>query len=102
MPASGYYALFYGAVNWIALNVGKAVFSSFPFAALEVGMDAGIWKSLNLDINSIAFKGDAQVQQGMTAGTIDVGLGSARPRYNRKLGRIPFAGGRSDRCYWEQ
>ena len=40
------------------LNVGKAVFSSFPFAALEVGMDAGIWKSLNLDVEGIAFKGD--------------------------------------------
>src|SRR3984885_5993125 len=69
-----------------ALNVGKAVFSSFPFAALEVGMDAGIWKSLNLDVNSIAFKGDAQEQQGMPAGTIDVGLGSVPSMAYRSKG----------------
>src|ERR1700733_4479505 len=69
-----------------ALNVGKAVFSSFPFAALEVGMDAGIWKSLNLDVNSVAFKGDAQVQQGFTAGSVDIGLGSGPSMAYRSKG----------------
>jgi NitT/TauT family transport system substrate-binding protein len=68
------------------LNVGKAVFSSFPFAAIEVGMAAGIWKSLNLDINSIAFKGDAQVQQGFTAGSVDIGLGSGPSMAYRSKG----------------
>jgi NitT/TauT family transport system substrate-binding protein len=58
------------------LHVGKAVFSSFPFATLDVGMDAGIWKSLNLDIQDADFKGDAQVQQAFTAGSVDIGLGS--------------------------
>jgi len=61
-----------------SLQVGKAVFSSFPFAALDVGNDAGIWKSFNLEVNGIAFKGDAQVQEGLTAGSIDIGLGSDR------------------------
>jgi ABC-type nitrate/sulfonate/bicarbonate transport system substrate-binding protein len=68
------------------LRVGKAVFSSFPFAALDVGQDAGIWKSLNLDIQGTAFKGDAQVQQGMTAGTIDIGLGSGPSMVYRSKG----------------
>ena len=37
------------------LHVGKAVFSSFPFATLDVGMDAGIWKALNLDSKNQRF-----------------------------------------------
>jgi ABC-type nitrate/sulfonate/bicarbonate transport system substrate-binding protein len=68
------------------LHVGKAVFSSFPFAALDVGMDAGIWKSLNLDIQNADFKGDAQVQQGFTAGSVDIGLGSGPSMAYRSKG----------------
>jgi NitT/TauT family transport system substrate-binding protein len=68
------------------LHVGKAVFSSFPFAALDVGTDAGIWKSLNLDVDGIAFKGDAQVQEGLTAGSIDIGLGSGPAMAYRSKG----------------
>src|SRR5580658_1648735 len=68
------------------LHVGKAVFSSFPFAALDVGMDAGIWKSLNLDIQNSDFKGDAQVQQGFTAGSVDIGLGSGPSMAYRSKG----------------
>jgi ABC-type nitrate/sulfonate/bicarbonate transport system substrate-binding protein len=69
-----------------ALQVGKAVFSSFPFAALDVGNDAGIWKSLNLDVTGVDFKGDAQVQQGLTAGSIDIGLGSGPAMAYRSKG----------------
>jgi ABC-type nitrate/sulfonate/bicarbonate transport system substrate-binding protein len=69
-----------------SLRVGKAVFSSFPFAALDVGADAGIWKSFNLDVGGIAFKGDAQVQEGLTAGSIDIGLGSGPAMAYRSKG----------------
>jgi NitT/TauT family transport system substrate-binding protein len=69
-----------------SLRVGKAVFSSFPFAALDVGADAGIWKSLNLDVEGIAFKGDAQVQEGLTGGSIDIGLGSGPAMAYRSKG----------------
>ena len=82
--AGGNPALAQGAPD--KLNVGKAVFSSFPFATIEVGMDAGIWKTLNLDINSIAFKGDAQVQQGFAAGNVDIGLGSGPSMAYRSKG----------------
>lgn len=68
------------------LHVGKAVFSSFPFATLDVGMDAGIWKSLNLDIQDSDFKGDAQVQQAFTAGNVDIGLGSGPSMAYRSKG----------------
>lgn len=69
-----------------ALRVGKAVFSSFPFAALDVGADAGIWKAANLDVTGIAFKGDAQVQEGFAAGSIDIGLGSGPAMAYRSKG----------------
>jgi NitT/TauT family transport system substrate-binding protein len=68
------------------LHVGKAVFSSFPFATIDVAQDAGIWKSLNLDIQSTAFKGDAQVQQGFAAGSVDIGLGSGPSMVYRSKG----------------
>jgi NitT/TauT family transport system substrate-binding protein len=68
------------------LRVGKAVFSSFPFATLDVGTDAGIWKSFNLDVEGIAFKGDAQVQEALTAGSIDIGLGSGPAMAYRSKG----------------
>jgi NitT/TauT family transport system substrate-binding protein len=69
-----------------ALRVGKAVFSSFPFAAVDVAADAGIWKSLNLDVDASAFKGDAQVQEGLAAGSLDIGLGSGPAMAYRSKG----------------
>jgi NitT/TauT family transport system substrate-binding protein len=68
------------------LRVGKAVFSSFPFATLDVGQDAGIWKSLNLDVQGIDFKGDAQVQTGFAGGSVDIGLGSGPSMVYRSKG----------------
>jgi ABC-type nitrate/sulfonate/bicarbonate transport system substrate-binding protein len=58
------------------VDVGKAVVTSFAFATLEVGQQAGIWKQEGLDVVIHAFRGDAQVQQALTAGSIQFGLGS--------------------------
>jgi ABC-type nitrate/sulfonate/bicarbonate transport system substrate-binding protein len=58
------------------INVGKSVATSFTFAPLEIGNEFGIWKQENLELNILAFRGDAQMQQALTAGTIDFGLGS--------------------------
>jgi NitT/TauT family transport system substrate-binding protein len=68
------------------LRVGKAVFSSFPFATLDVAQDAGIWKALNLDVQGIDFKGDAQVQTGFAGGSVDIGLGSGPSMVYRSKG----------------
>jgi ABC-type nitrate/sulfonate/bicarbonate transport system substrate-binding protein len=68
------------------VRVGKAVYSSFPFAAAEVGQEAGIWKALNLSLDITAFKGDAQVQQALAAGSIDIGLGSGPSMAYRSKG----------------
>lgn len=58
------------------IHVGRAVSTSFPFAALEVGENAHIWEQVGLKLDISSFKGDAQLQDALTAGQIDFGLGS--------------------------
>src|ERR1700722_16101002 len=58
------------------IRLGKAVPNSFAFAATEVGIDAGIFAKEGLDIAVSSFRGDAQLQQGLAAGSLDIGLGS--------------------------
>lgn len=58
------------------IRVGKAIDSSFPFAGLELGVKAGIWKANGLDLTISTFRGDGQLQQALAAGSIDFGFGS--------------------------
>ena len=58
------------------VRLGKAVPNSFAFSAAEVGTEAKIFEQEGLEIEVTAFRGDAQLQQGLTAGSLDVGLGS--------------------------
>jgi ABC-type nitrate/sulfonate/bicarbonate transport system substrate-binding protein len=58
------------------IHVGRAIVTAFPFSVLEVGQDAHIWEKVGLKLDISSFKGDAQLQEAMTAGSIDVGLGS--------------------------
>ncbi len=58
------------------LKVGKAVPVAFSFVPLDVGIKEGIFKKYGLDVQSIAFRGDAKLQQAMAAGGIDIALGS--------------------------
>jgi ABC-type nitrate/sulfonate/bicarbonate transport system substrate-binding protein len=58
------------------LRVGKAVPEAFSFVPLDVGVQKGFFKKHGLDIQSIAFVGDAKMQQAMAADSIDVALGS--------------------------
>jgi ABC-type nitrate/sulfonate/bicarbonate transport system substrate-binding protein len=58
------------------LRVGKAVPEAFSFVPLDVGMRQGIFAKHGLDIESIAFAGDARMQQGMASDSLDVALGS--------------------------
>jgi ABC-type nitrate/sulfonate/bicarbonate transport system substrate-binding protein len=57
------------------IRVGRAIVTAFPFATFEVGNDAHIWDKVNLKLDISSFKGDAQLQDAMTAGQIDFGLG---------------------------
>jgi NitT/TauT family transport system substrate-binding protein len=58
------------------IRVGKAVPNSFAFGAIEVGIDAKIWQQEGIEIEVVGFRGDAQLQQALTAGSVDAGLGS--------------------------
>lgn len=58
------------------LRVGKAVPEAFSFVPLDVGIQQGFFKKYGLDVESIAFAGDAKLQQAMAADGIDIALGS--------------------------
>jgi ABC-type nitrate/sulfonate/bicarbonate transport system substrate-binding protein len=58
------------------IRLGKAVPNSFAFGATEVGIEAKIFEAEGLDIAVSSFRGDAQMQQGLAAGSLDIGLGS--------------------------
>jgi ABC-type nitrate/sulfonate/bicarbonate transport system substrate-binding protein len=58
------------------VRLGKAVPNSFAFGATEVGMEAKIFEQEGIEIAVTSFRGDAQLQQGLAAGGVDVGLGS--------------------------
>ena len=58
------------------IRVGKAVPEAFSFVPLDVGMRQGFFKKRGLDVESIAFAGDAKMQQAAAAGSIEFLLGS--------------------------
>lgn len=58
------------------LRVGKAVPEAFSFVPLDVGMRKGFFKKRGLDVESIAFAGDAKMQQAAAANGVDLMLGS--------------------------
>jgi ABC-type nitrate/sulfonate/bicarbonate transport system substrate-binding protein len=58
------------------LRVAKAVPFAWTFTPLDVGMQTGIFAKQGLDIEASAAAGDAKLQQAMTAGSIDIGIGS--------------------------
>jgi NitT/TauT family transport system substrate-binding protein len=58
------------------LRVGKAVPQAFSFVPLDVGIRKGFFSRNGLDIQEIAFAGDAKMQQAMAADSLDIGIGS--------------------------
>jgi ABC-type nitrate/sulfonate/bicarbonate transport system substrate-binding protein len=72
------------------VRLGKAVPNSFAFGAAEVGIEANIFEHEGLDIQVTSFRGDAQLQQALAAGSLDVGLGSG-PAVSARRGRRPSA-----------
>src|SRR5262249_44628352 len=53
------------------IRVGKASATTFAFAPIDIGKAKGIWAKYDLDVESIAFGGDARLQQAMVADSID-------------------------------
>jgi NitT/TauT family transport system substrate-binding protein len=58
------------------VRVGKSVTQPFAFAPVEIGMEKGIWAKHGLEVEVTIFAGDAKLQQGMVANSVDLGLGS--------------------------
>lgn len=58
------------------VRVGKSVGQPFAFAPVEIGAAEGIWAKHDIDVETIVFAGDAKLQQGLVAGSVDFGLGS--------------------------
>lgn len=58
------------------VRVGKAVPEAFSFVPLDVGAKEGIFQKYGVAVESIAFAGDAKLQQAMVADGVDIGLGS--------------------------
>ena len=58
------------------LVVGKAFPTSFAFVPINVGVETGIMAKYDLDVTILGFEGAPKLQQGITAGDVDIGLGS--------------------------
>jgi ABC-type nitrate/sulfonate/bicarbonate transport system substrate-binding protein len=58
------------------LRVGKAGREAFSFVPADVGAEAGIFKKHGLDLEISSFGGEAKLQQGMAADSVDIGLSS--------------------------
>ena len=58
------------------IRAGKAVAEAFSFTPIEIGIRTGIFAKNGLDVESIAFTGDARMQQAAAAGSIEILVGS--------------------------
>jgi NitT/TauT family transport system substrate-binding protein len=58
------------------VRVGKAGREAFSFVPVDVGVQMGIFKKKNLDVEISSFSGDARLQQGMAADALDISLAS--------------------------
>ncbi len=57
------------------LKVGKSVPFAWMFQVIDVGTDAGIFAKHDIELEVSSFAGDARMQQALTAGSIEIGLG---------------------------
>jgi NitT/TauT family transport system substrate-binding protein len=73
------------------VRLGKSVPNSFAFSTAEIGIDAKIWPQEGIELGVSAFRGDAQMQQALTAGAIDVAVGSG-PSLGFRAKRVPAIG----------
>jgi ABC-type nitrate/sulfonate/bicarbonate transport system substrate-binding protein len=58
------------------LRVAKSSPESFSFVPLDVGIEAGIFKKNNLDVQIIGFSGGTKMHQALAANSIDIAFGS--------------------------
>lgn len=59
-----------------SLRVAKVVPFAWTLTPLDIGIAQGIFRKYGLDIEESASTGDAKLQQLLTAGSVDIGIGS--------------------------
>jgi ABC-type nitrate/sulfonate/bicarbonate transport system substrate-binding protein len=59
------------------LLVGKSIGAAFTYVPLDVGVSQGIFHKQGIDVEIYNFGGAARQTQAMTAGSVDIGLGSS-------------------------
>ncbi|HLH98299.1 MAG TPA: ABC transporter substrate-binding protein [Xanthobacteraceae bacterium] len=59
------------------LRVGKAVPEAFSFVPLDIGMRYGFFKKYGIEIEPSAYSSGGMLTQALTAGSVDIGLGSS-------------------------
>jgi ABC-type nitrate/sulfonate/bicarbonate transport system substrate-binding protein len=59
------------------LRVGKAVPEAFSFVPLDIGIRYGFFKKHGIEIESSAYSSGGMLTQALTAGSVDIGLGSS-------------------------
>jgi ABC-type nitrate/sulfonate/bicarbonate transport system substrate-binding protein len=57
------------------IHVGNPSDIAWAFVPPYVGIEAGIFKKYDLDVDVASFGGDQKMQQALNAGSIDIGLG---------------------------
>jgi NitT/TauT family transport system substrate-binding protein len=57
------------------VTVGLGVAKTFTFLPAYVAEDLGAWKKRGLEVEIVPFAGDAKLQQGFAAGSVDFALG---------------------------
>lgn len=58
------------------VRIGKPQAGTFQFIPVDVGIEAGIFKQHGLNVESSDFGGGPRVQQALTAGALDLAIGS--------------------------
>jgi ABC-type nitrate/sulfonate/bicarbonate transport system substrate-binding protein len=58
------------------LRTSKAAPEAFSFTPLDIGMRKGLFAKHGIEVESIAFAGDARRQQMMATDSLDIALGS--------------------------
>lgn len=60
----------------VKVKIGQPQAGTFQFIPLQVGIETGIFKQHGIDLEIVSFGGGPRVQQALTAGAIDLALGS--------------------------
>ena len=58
------------------LTVAKSIADALPYTPIDVGLAKGMYQKYGLELDVVSFAGSAGMHQAMTAGSLDIELGS--------------------------